>query len=251
MNNHKPSMFSYSKFGVYLYSLNLKWISFLGKAFPFLAKPFHVYYSHNIIPSFSNISRHSKYLSTIGFSIVLLKMAIKYGVSLSLLVIQIVLSLLFSSHHFAKADNEIGKSLITTTCNHTEFPDVCISTLESDPRSFSAGLTNLSRIALELAITEANETKVEAFKLVNNAGSYESWGIRLACYDGFNSSVYQLEESLQYFDQLKYNESNRIVELFNGGLNYCINLGVAELSTRITFLRKFTTGIKAILHLLF
>ncbi|KAK4590668.1 hypothetical protein RGQ29_021009 [Quercus rubra] len=178
-------------------------------------------------------------------------MAMKVDVSLCLLVIPIVLSLSLSTHHSAKADNEIGRSLITTTCNNTEFPDVCISTLESDPRSSTADLTNLSRIALELAITEANETKAEAFKLVNNAGSYESWGIRLACYDGFNSSVYQLEESLQYFDQLKYNESNRIVELFNGGLNYCINLGVAELSTRITFLRKFTTDIKAILHLLF
>ncbi|KAL0010434.1 hypothetical protein SO802_005542 [Lithocarpus litseifolius] len=122
------------------------------------------------------------------------------------LVIPIALSLSLSTHHFATADNEIGKSLITTTCNHTEFPDVCISTLESDPRRSTADLTNLSRMALELAITEVNETKAEALKLVNNAGSYESWGIRLACYDGFNSIVYQLEESLQYFDQLKYNE---------------------------------------------
>ncbi|KAL4626132.1 hypothetical protein ACB092_05G073800 [Castanea dentata] len=178
-------------------------------------------------------------------------MALKVDVSLCLLVIPIVLSLLLSSHHFAKADNETGKPLITATCSKTEFPDVCISTLESDPRSIRANLTGLSRIGLELAITEANETKAEALKLVNNAGSYESWAIRLACYDEFNSSVYQLEESLPYFDQLKYNESNRIVELFNGGLNYCINLGVAELSTRITFLRKFTTDIKAILHLLF
>ena len=102
-----------------------------------------------------------------------LKMAIKYGFSLSLLVIQIVLSLLFSSHHFAKADNELS-SLVTPTCNHTEFPDVCISTLESDPHSSIADLTNLSRIALEIAVTKANETKADTFKLFNNATGDES-----------------------------------------------------------------------------
>ncbi|XP_023878511.1 cell wall / vacuolar inhibitor of fructosidase 2-like [Quercus suber] len=178
-------------------------------------------------------------------------MAMKIDVSLCLFVIPIVLSLLLSSHHFAKADNEIGEPLITATCRKTEFPDVCSSTLESDPRTSSANLKGLSRIALELAIIKANETKRAAFSLINNATSYENQGKRLACYDGFASRVNQFVVSLQNFDQLKYSESNRIVEVFIGGLNYCIDLGVAELSTRITFLRKFTTDVKAILHLLF
>ena len=51
---------------------------------------------------------------------VLQDMAMKVDVSLCLLV----LSILLSSHHFAKADNEIGKPLITATCSQTEFPDV-------------------------------------------------------------------------------------------------------------------------------
>ena len=98
----------------------------------------------------------------------------KVDVSLCLFVIPIVLSLLLSSHHFAKADNEIGKPLITATCSQTEFPDVCISTLESDPHSSIADLTNLSRIALEIAVTKANETKADTFKLFNNATGDES-----------------------------------------------------------------------------
>ena len=142
-------------------------------------------------------------------------------------------------------------SLVAPTCNHTEFPDVCISTLESDPRSSTADLTNLSRIALEIAVTKANETKADAFKLFNNATSDESRETRLACYEyGFNSSVYQFEESLQYFDEQNCTESSRIVYIFNGGLDYCIDVGVVELTVSITFLKKFTTVVKEILDLL-
>ena len=122
-------------------------------------------------------------------------MAMKVDVSLCLLVIPIVLSLLLSSHHFSKADNEISKPLITTTCNHTEFSELCISTLESDSRSFSANLTDLSRIALDLAVTRANETRAESFKLVHNSTNYENWAYWLDCFDIYNLSFYQFKES--------------------------------------------------------
>ena len=122
-------------------------------------------------------------------------MAMKVDVSLCLLVIPIVLSLLLSSHHFAKADNEISKPLITATCNHTEFSELCISTLESDSRSFSANLTHLSRIALDLAVTRANETRAESFKLVHNSTNYENWAYWLDCFDIYNLSFYQFKES--------------------------------------------------------
>ncbi|KAL0010430.1 hypothetical protein SO802_005538 [Lithocarpus litseifolius] len=178
-------------------------------------------------------------------------MTMKVDVSLCLLVIPIVLSLSLSTHHFAEADNEIGESLITTTCNHTEFPDVCNSTLESDPRSSSANLTGLSRIGLELAIAKADEIKADAFKLIFNASNYSNWDIRSACFGAYNRSFYPFKESLQYFDEQKYNESYTIVDTFNKGLRYCIDIGVRELTAGITFLTKFTTDVKAILHLLF
>ena len=81
--------------------------------------------------------------------------------------------------------------------------------------------------------------------------SYGSWDIRSACFAVYNQSFYPFKESLQYFDELKYNESNRIVDTFNKGLRYCIDIGVVELAAGITFLTKFTTNLKAILHLLF
>jgi pectinesterase inhibitor-like protein len=100
---------------------------------------------------------------------VLQEMAIQVSVSLCLIVIPIALSFLLSSYHFAIASNEIGNSLIAKSCNQTEFPDVCISTLESDPRSSNANLTDLSKIGFELTVTKSNETLAEAFKLLINA----------------------------------------------------------------------------------
>ncbi len=179
-------------------------------------------------------------------------MAIQVTVSLCLMVIPIALSFLLSSRHFAIASNEIGNSLIAKSCNQTEFPDVCISTLESDPRSSKANLTDLSKIGFELTVTKSNETLAEAFKLLNNASDYEEWARRSACYDTYNSSDYQIKVGLEYFDEMKYDEANRIVGLYNEGLNYCLlNLTVVELTERITFLKKFTTDLKVILHLLY
>ena len=177
-------------------------------------------------------------------------MAIQVSVSLCLIVIPIALSFLLSSHHFAIASNEIGNSLIAKSCNQTEFPDVCISTLESDPRSSNANLTDLSKIGFELTVTKSNETLAEAFKLLINASDYDEWARRSACYYTYNSSNFQIKVGLQYFDERKYDEANRIVGLYNEGLNYCL-VNVVELTERITFLKKFTTDLKVILHLLY
>lgn len=181
-------------------------------------------------------------------------MAIKVDVSPCLLVIPIVLSLLLSSQHFATAsnENEIGNSLITKTCNGTEYPDVCTSILESDPRSSNADLTGLSRIALELTATKVNVTAAVAYKLMRNAGGYVEFGNAQACYVGYNSSVHEInEEGLKYFDERKYEEANEVVASVNKQINYCATLRIGALDESNTLLGKFTTDLKTILHLLF
>ena len=111
------------------------------------------------------------------------------------------------------------------------------------------GVWNI-HILVWLTVTKSNETLAEAFKLLNNGSTYEEWVRRAACYSTYNSSVYQIKEGLQYFVE-KYEEANRIVSLYNEGLNYYLNLDVVDLTERITFLKKFTTVLKAILHLLY
>ncbi|XP_023878471.1 uncharacterized protein LOC111990931 [Quercus suber] len=179
-------------------------------------------------------------------------MAMKVGVSdLCLLVIPFVLSLLLSSHYFAKADNEIGKPLIIKTCTQTEFPDVCTSVLESDPRSSSANLTGLSRIGLELTATKVNETTAEAYKLLINATEYYQWSMRSACFYEYNSSVRQIYKGLEYFDQQKYHKANEVVFHVNGDIHTCSTRDVPELTGTNTLISKFTTDLQKILHQLY
>uniref|UniRef100_A0A2N9GBY4 Pectinesterase inhibitor domain-containing protein n=1 Tax=Fagus sylvatica TaxID=28930 RepID=A0A2N9GBY4_FAGSY len=138
-------------------------------------------------------------------------------------------------YHFAIASNEIGNSLIAKSCNQTEFPDVCISTLESDPRSSNANLTDLSKIGFELTVTKSNETLAEAFKLLINASDYEEWARRSACYYEYNSSDSQIKVGLQYFDEMKYDEANRIVGLYNEGSTVWLSLGLNDVYELIGF----------------
>ncbi|XP_062162440.1 pectinesterase inhibitor-like [Alnus glutinosa] len=167
------------------------------------------------------------------------------GVSLPLLVISIIAVT-------STAADEKGKPLITKTCAGTEFPDVCTSTLESDPRSLSADLKGLSRIALELSATKGNDSAGVAYNLMQNASGYDTWSERSACFHGYNMSVYQIKDhGLQSFDDGKYDKAYQAVDLLNKEALYCSTFQIPELDESNTMLSKFTTVVKTILQLLF
>jgi len=174
------------------------------------------------------------------------KMGIKLlGVSLPLLVI-------FSVAVISTAADEKGKPLITKTCGGTEFPDVCTSTLESDSRSLEADLKGLSRIALELIAAKSKEAAGVAYPFVQNSTSYESWSQRVTCFDGYNFSADRIKgDGLQYFDEGKYKKAYQIVDLLYNETIYCNGFGIPQLAETNTFMSKFTSVVKTILHLLF
>ncbi|KAB1218559.1 Pectinesterase inhibitor [Morella rubra] len=177
-------------------------------------------------------------------------MAIKLSVSLSLLMISAVLSLLHPSESRGIASGEKGKPLITKTCSRTEFPDICTSTLESDPRSLNADLTGLSRIALELVEAKANEAAVVAYKLLNSAPDYPTWSDRSACFYSYNSTVYRIkQEGLQDFDARKYDKVG-VLNQVNGEILHCNTLNVPELKDSNTIISRFITDVKKILSFL-
>lgn len=178
-------------------------------------------------------------------------MAHRVSFFLPLLVISALIPRLLSNPYSAEAANEIGKSLITETCSHTEFPDICTSTLESDPRSFSANLTGLSRIGIQLVATKVNDTAVEALKLVQNATDYVEWGKLQACSGEYNASVHRMKEGLQCMDEHKYGETFQILDLVSAKIVYCRDLNTAKLIERSTFDVKVIAVVKAIVHLLF
>jgi pectinesterase inhibitor-like protein len=167
--------------------------------------------------------------------------------SLPLLVISIAISL-----RRGTAADEKGKALITKTCGGTAFPDVCTTTLESDPRSSTADLKGLSRIALELSAAKANETAGVAYKLMINASTYATWSVRSTCFHGYNMSINKIkEQGLPAFDQGKYDKAYQTVDLLNQEVVYCSNFRIPELAEGNTMLSRFSTDVKTILHLLF
>lgn len=167
-----------------------------------------------------------------------------------LLVIQIVLSLLFSSHHFTTASNEIGKSLINKTCSHTEFPGVFASQLWSQ---ILAALVQILLTFLGLPWSwpcpklMPNETLVKAYNLLKNASTHNQF-LRSLCFTSLNVTLV-ISKRVQYYEEVKYIQAFEYVKIFNEALDYCTQ--VVELKESITFLRKFTTDIKAIMDLIF
>jgi pectinesterase inhibitor-like protein len=176
-------------------------------------------------------------------------MGIKHlGVSLSLPLLVISVAIF----QCGTAADETGKALITKTCGSTAFPDVCTTTLESDPRSSSADLKGLSRIALELSIAKTNETAGVAYYLLNHASGYATWAERSACFHGYNMSINKIkEEGLPSFDQGKYDKAYQSVDLLNQEAAHCSTFNIPELTEKNTLLSKFSTDVKTILDLLY
>ena len=164
-------------------------------------------------------------------------------VSLPLLVLSIAV---------VSVANEKGEPLITKTCGGTEFPDVCTSALELDPRSSTADVKGLSRIALELSATKAKEAAGVAYKLMQNSSDYADWSKRTTCFDGYNSTADRIKgEGLKYFEEGKYKKAYQIVNLLTEDIKYCTSFGVPQLVETNTMLSKVISVVKTILHLLF
>ncbi|CAM8889428.1 unnamed protein product [Rhodiola kirilowii] len=66
-----------------------------------------------------------------------------------------MLSLLFLVSHLVMADDR----LITSTCNRTPFPNVCISNMRSDPRSASANTAGLGAILVDKISSKTNQAE--------------------------------------------------------------------------------------------
>ncbi|XP_018837516.1 uncharacterized protein LOC109003708 [Juglans regia] len=184
-------------------------------------------------------------------------MGIKKAVSLYPLLPMIsivIFCVLLSTQHCAAATaKKNGESLIKKTCKQTEFPDVCRSTLESDPRSSNAvDVRGLSRIGMELVFIKGRETLKVAYKLVLNSTGYDIWSRRAGCMSSYNMSIHNVKEKgLPYFNARRYKYAYQILENARGEISYCGTLNVPELAERTTMMTQFLTALKAILHLLF
>ncbi|XP_077217821.1 cell wall / vacuolar inhibitor of fructosidase 2-like [Tasmannia lanceolata] len=84
----------------------------------------------------------------------------------SLLVFPLLLALFFHQIS-ASYVTETGTDLIRTTCNQTYFYDLCVSCLESDPRSSTGNLNVFAEIITELALSNMTDITTYISELYN------------------------------------------------------------------------------------
>ncbi|KAE8667795.1 RNA-binding family protein [Hibiscus syriacus] len=146
---------------------------------------------------------------------------------------------------------ETGKALIESTCKKTQYPEECISALESDPSSFNANLTGLTRIAVQKSESKLIETLNIVNKFVLNETDYLTWGFLVFCRDSYNASVPQIQAGLQAFDKLEFEKSYRSVEAVNKAVVECDKQGLKMISQVNSGLFRLTKDATSILDLLF
>lgn len=113
----------------------------------------------------------------------------KMNTLVNLLFIPLLLlqSLLRCSASASVLKNETG--LIQETCKHTDNYSLCVSSLESDPRSSNADIKALALISVELVLAKANETLWhvgDLFKKVSDPALYRFYG---TCIEEYRAIV--------------------------------------------------------------
>ena len=104
---------------------------------------------------------------------------------------KIVLSILASCHPYSI--NPIlcfnfteNINLIRQTCRRTNNFNLCVASLESDPRSLKADVKGLARISLQQVLVKANQTLQIVGKLFNQTHEFEFFG---TCIEEYNKAV--------------------------------------------------------------
>ncbi|KAI8005111.1 Cell wall / vacuolar inhibitor of fructosidase 1 [Camellia lanceoleosa] len=103
----------------------------------------------------------------------------------------VLLFVLFSLNYRAHAD------LIADTCKKSEYPDLCNSTLRSDPRSAEADATGLARIVLEAALIKASTTFDQVKKLLSKTTEPVLKKCLTACTDLYESILEEIPKAIQ------------------------------------------------------
>ncbi|XP_028055798.1 uncharacterized protein LOC114259964 [Camellia sinensis] len=103
----------------------------------------------------------------------------------------VLLFVLFSLNYHSHAD------LIADTCQKSEYPDLCNSTLRSDPHSAKADATGLARIMLEAALTKASTTFNQVKKLLSRTTEPVLKECLTACTDLYGLIVKEIPKAIQ------------------------------------------------------
>ncbi|KAJ4721974.1 Pectinesterase inhibitor [Melia azedarach] len=93
------------------------------------------------------------------------------------------------SASFWRKKNETKPNLIQKTCKQTHYYDLCILSLESDPRSSNADIKELALISAELVLLKANETLWHVGKLFRKVKDPVLYRLYGTCIEEYRAIV--------------------------------------------------------------
>ncbi|WRX25705.1 Pectinesterase inhibitor domain - like 10 [Theobroma cacao] len=141
--------------------------------------------------------------------------------------------------------------LIRETCTqYTEFPDICVSTLEAYPRSKAAtNFTSLCRAAMEVTETQANKTLSFVSQFYDNETDFRTKsGIR-SCMHNYGDSVTIINiTGLLSFDRKNYRDAYDSIGYTREGAAECNDTGVPMFFDRNNEVIMFTTIVLDLLN---
>ena len=83
----------------------------------------------------------------------------------------------------------LSSDLIETTCKQTPFFDLCVSTLQADPRSSSADVAGLAHIAADSVNAKATATLNQITGLLKSAGDPNLLKALQGCVHKYNTII--------------------------------------------------------------
>ncbi|KAK9099637.1 hypothetical protein Syun_026682 [Stephania yunnanensis] len=113
-------------------------------------------------------------------------------------------------------DNEGGNQnlLVSMACNHTIYTQVCLSSLNSDPRTRSAtDMQGIAEIALDLSIAYGVNAVASVHKMKSNYSSASNYvlGCLSDCLEEYYDAISNLNDSMEALKNKSYDTVNELV----------------------------------------
>lgn len=97
------------------------------------------------------------------------------------------------------AAQETGKELIEETCSDTPYPDLCVSTFLSDPRSLKVFYKDLGKIMTELLLAEATSTRSFIKQRLEQNRDLKIKTVLEKCQKNYTSLINGIESVMRFF----------------------------------------------------
>lgn len=102
--------------------------------------------------------------------------------------------------------------LIQQTCSQTKYYQLCVSSLQSDPRSSTADLKVYAKIFVELALSNAKDTFSYTYRLTSNESMDPVLKMCLNdCLSVYDIGVNKLTDALIYLDLKDFIQVNNLL----------------------------------------